>query len=264
VKIRPQSARVGRNRINELLLLGCCILYCAPLDGHAAEQSARSDPRTTVVQKLPCTIRYAGTYVLTRDLTVSGNDGIVVAADDVTIDLGGHSVSFKGAKQGNTSGIWVHNCRHTRIANGAIRNFTVGVYLDASGNHGQTAQNEENHVEGVKIQSSRYAGIKVDFGSHCLIEGCVITNLRGSAIGDVCCGILMSNGESNRILSNRISHIVSKSVSVACGIYSTDKHSVLQANKIGHCSYGIYLPRDSNSKLAGNAFEAVTHKIQLW
>jgi nitrous oxidase accessory protein NosD len=66
--------------------------------------------------------------VLTADVTGCGATGLVVAADGVTLDLNGHTVS--GHQLG--FGIVVSGRRNVTIRNGTVSHFRVGVSADDS------------------------------------------------------------------------------------------------------------------------------------
>ena len=76
--------------------------------------------------------------LITTDTTLDSDigpcvgDGLIVAADDITLDLGGHTVSGTG------TGAGVRVARHTgvEVTNGTIDGFNTGLVLDeADGNH---------------------------------------------------------------------------------------------------------------------------------
>ncbi len=70
-----------------------------------------------------------GHYYLTRNIAVSGLvSGIVISADDVSLDLGGFTIS--GDRTASTYGILVGAVARVEIRNGQIREFNFG--LDAA------------------------------------------------------------------------------------------------------------------------------------
>jgi hypothetical protein len=71
--------------------------------------------------------------VLTRNLTAAEGEGcLVVAADDVALDLAGWVIT--GSGEPAPSGVTSDGPRDTiAVRNGAIRNFTDGVTLEGSG-----------------------------------------------------------------------------------------------------------------------------------
>lgn len=76
---------------------------------------------------------------LTHDIgPCSGKVGLVVAADNVTLDLGGHRVfgtEVLTAPDGQSVGVRVDGTRGSRVTNGEVSNFNVGVEIkNGSGN----------------------------------------------------------------------------------------------------------------------------------
>lgn len=55
---------------------------------------------TTVINSCGTTIRQPGQYILVADLRCSGVDGIVIEADDVSLELNGHNITGLGGNYG--------------------------------------------------------------------------------------------------------------------------------------------------------------------
>lgn len=83
------------------------------------------EPRTHV-DAIPYTITNSGSYYLTENLTAgSGTNGIVIAADDVTLDLNGFVLSGNtGCLYGISLGGWTN--RNITILNGVVRGWPYG------------------------------------------------------------------------------------------------------------------------------------------
>jgi len=75
-----------------------------------------------------CGQTVTGNVVLTRDLSDCKGDGIVIAADDVVVDCGGHVISGTGSGDG------IRAIDHSRLTvkNCVIRDFDKGVHLKSS------------------------------------------------------------------------------------------------------------------------------------
>ena len=71
-----------------------------------------------------------GNYFLTKNLSASG-DCLVIAANNVAIDMKGKTITGNGSGSGITDSGIQHN--FAIIANGKIRNFEDGILLDNSG-----------------------------------------------------------------------------------------------------------------------------------
>jgi hypothetical protein len=61
---------------------------------------------------------------LTHDLAGCAGDGLVISADNVTLDLGGHSLGGTGTG----AGILIEGS-HVRVSNGTVRGFDAGVAI---------------------------------------------------------------------------------------------------------------------------------------
>ena len=76
---------------------------------------------------LPFTISSSGSYVVVKDLSLSTQDtnGIVISADNVTLDLNGHSLTGPGNSTGTSgSGIYIESTRcNIAIHNGTVLNW---------------------------------------------------------------------------------------------------------------------------------------------
>src|SRR5262245_25013784 len=80
----------------------------------------------------PFTITQAGSYGLGGNLTVPANiDGIVIAADNVTLDLNGFAILGSGGGSGVSDAGVVHS--GITVRNGTVRNFATGIEFFHSG-----------------------------------------------------------------------------------------------------------------------------------
>lgn len=85
----------------------------------------------TAIGTLPFTISAPGHYYVTANLATTGS-GITIAADDVTLDLNGFTLSGDG----DTGDLGIATSgtarARIRIRGGTVRNFAVGIFLAAS------------------------------------------------------------------------------------------------------------------------------------
>lgn len=114
------------------------------------------------------------TASLTSDLGPCPGDGILVGADNITIDLGGHTLSGAAAHGGETAGVRVANHTGVRVMNGTITGFDAGVAILGGG--GNTVQKLDVH-----------------------------DNI-GTTMGDLGDGVFISNSKNNRVQGNVIKH----------------------------------------------------------
>ena len=82
--------------------------------------------RPTVVQSVSCGDTITQSVKLTVDLHCSTTDGLDIGANQVTVDLGGHTIF--GASPYN--GVAANGYAYTTIKNGAITGFVNAVFLD--------------------------------------------------------------------------------------------------------------------------------------
>lgn len=79
------------------------------------------------IATLPYTISSSGAYIVTRDLTLTttNSNGITIEADNVTLDLNGHTLTGPGKTAGATgSGIYVNGTHYNiTICNGTVRDW---------------------------------------------------------------------------------------------------------------------------------------------
>ncbi len=77
----------------------------------------------------PTVITAAGEYVVANDFSVPAEtgDGIVIEADDVMLDLGGHVITGPGNKSGRA--IVANGADRVRVSNGTLATFGIGVAL---------------------------------------------------------------------------------------------------------------------------------------
>ena len=150
---------------NKFLLL--VALICVPVIGRAV----------TVIPSLPYTITTPGTYVLESNLTGNGTNGIVVAASNVSINLGGYALIQDPPTATTFSGIWVTGGANVNIQNGTITGFPYGVALGAS----------SSTLKNIRVFDSMSNalfsdGIQVT-ANDCLVENCTIVGVGYTGAG---------------------------------------------------------------------------------
>lgn len=187
-----------------LALLAALLTLALPA---AAQQNAGDDMSTVTVaasaRRQPLVIKRPGTYTLTRNLRVSGATAIEIAASDVTLDLGGHSVIGMGGRKGVA--IAIAGVENVAVTNGKVRHYGIGVQVASSTNvsitdlqiDGEDSGGAPPDVEiGVLIVDSR--GVEV--------RDNVITNtflglfVRGAgSAGNFLAGNLITGGDNGEL-----------------------------------------------------------------
>ncbi|MDQ6726641.1 MAG: right-handed parallel beta-helix repeat-containing protein, partial [Actinomycetota bacterium] len=107
---------------------------------------------------------------LDRDLVRDGGPALVIVADGVTLDLGGHTVSGPPDVRGRGPGILLRGVSGATVRNGTVQRFDAGVAVQGGGGN--------------------------------VIEGLVVENNLGSNDGDFGDGIVVNNSTGNRIQDN--------------------------------------------------------------
>ena len=151
---------------------------------------------------LPLTITQSGSYVLTSDLTgVTGQVGVFVEADDVTIDLNGFAlIGVAGSLHGISSP--ATGIKNLAVRNGVVRDWgSTGVNaFFASSSQFENLRVSDNGLNGIAVSSgSTVTGCTADGNASSGITtgsttrfACTIT--RCTARNNGASGIIASNG----------------------------------------------------------------------
>lgn len=128
---------------------------------------AQIEPRTPI-SALPFTITNSGSYYVTGHLTgVSNSHGILILANDVTLDLGGFTLvgvpgSLDGINVGNAGGLGSFNTTNLVIRHGAVRNWgNAGIQADKA---------RVGRIEGVQVITNGSDGVSA--GSDFVLRDC--------------------------------------------------------------------------------------------
>jgi len=141
------------------------------------------EPRIPISQAdIPKTINTPGSYYLTEDVSSAGN-AIIVAVDDVTIDLAGFALVGPGS--GSYYGIYMNARSNVEIRNGTVRNFLYGIYENNGSGH---------RVIDVRAISNKSGGICLSGSGH-LVKSCTTGNNGTSATSTVF-GIYAGSGST--------------------------------------------------------------------
>ncbi|SMD25021.1 PKD domain-containing protein [Kibdelosporangium aridum] len=152
--------------------------YTVSLAVTAGAMRVQQSRQVTVAPEPPpvgCGDVLVASAVLKSDLVCPQEIGLTIAADNVTLDLGGHSITT-GNPTENSAGIKVAGpavVRNTTIKNGSVRDFTSGIAL--------------SNVAGVKIS---HVGLSASQPIGSLYKGVAIraANAQGVSISDASIG----------------------------------------------------------------------------
>ena len=138
--MRPLVVRLG-----VLALIAAVACQAAQVPGPSPSSSASAasgsaTPAPTPTQSYPsregtCAMRVSESFMLANDLTCTG-DGMVVVSDNITVDLGGHTLTGPGMgpqtwplPQLDSVGVRVGGHTGVTIRNGKTTAFSTGIYF---------------------------------------------------------------------------------------------------------------------------------------
>jgi hypothetical protein len=207
----------------------------------------------TVITSLPYTITAQGSYIINQNLTSTSN-GIVVKANNVTIDLNGYNIA--GSNTGTHYGVYIQGRSNVEIRNGTIRNF------GAHGIYEENISTDSHRVINVRAVKNKGYGIYL-YGSNHMVKDCTVANNgisgisihgQGSAIignlafSNVGTGIGTGNGSTgigNIAYSNGGSGI-------SAGFGSTIKNNTTYYNQYYGIDLNVYNLVDGNTAFDNN------------
>lgn len=137
----------------------------------------------------PTTITQAGHYVVTRDFAIPSGDGVVVQANNVTLDLNGHTLS------GGRYPVYIVEATEVTVKNGRIVGGNIGVVYSAP-----SGLRARVRVEDVELVSQTNQGISMSPVEHVEIVSCRIIGPEG--VGMVIQGLTGPVG--GQVVGNRV------------------------------------------------------------
>lgn len=155
-----------------LRVLSCLVLLAiaAPLSASDGQIDLLLDPSNTT------TIATPGSYVLVSDVTFTPTASacLTITADDVAIDLNGHTITGPGGANGLSAGIHA-NANNTTIRNGTIRSFgNAGIRNTIAARNGLI-------VENVNIRDMNSAGVTANLTSGLTLRRCQFSSVPKSS-----------------------------------------------------------------------------------
>ncbi|MBV8279593.1 MAG: hypothetical protein JO170_30610 [Verrucomicrobia bacterium] len=175
----------------------------------------------TVIDHVPYKITGSGDYELDSDLTAAGTDGIEVDADNVVIDLKGHTLTFTQSQTKHFNGVLVLSAANVTLRNGTISGFVGGVVLEGPQNKAQDLQLLNNADFGAGMNGND--GVVIN----CYIIG---TGTSGSSTGIV----LSDNALGVQVRENQVSEC-------STAISSTSLGSGIIHNYVANSTLGLNL-----------------------
>jgi parallel beta-helix repeat protein len=216
----------------------------APAAGVSASASTAPTPTINVApQSAHCGQRVTSDFVLANDMTCT-TDAFVINADNVTLDLGGHTITGPGMgpqtwPQPQLDAVGVRTGGHTNVTvrNGKISQFSTGIYfIDMEKSRIEDVTSERNRF-GFYIHASNGNAIRRStvvgniYGLHLqdandnLVEGNNLVRQTYNSPGGY--GIYLYRSTGNRIVENTIEN------NVNWGIWFSDaKGNVIFHNNV--------------------------------
>ena len=172
---------------------------------------------------------------LDSDLVDCPNNGIVIGADDITLDLNGHRIDGDGTEfadcpKNEICDVGVVNDRHdgVKVKGGSTREFGVGVLVSRA---------RDNRVVGISSSKNVFFGAVVAGSSRSVVRDSSLSN-NIAPEGD---GIGLFGSDRIEIIDNSIEH------NPGPGIHVDDStHNLIKGNLISHCGPGILIEADRN------------------
>lgn len=224
------SQKSQRHRWNLVGVLGVCAALAALVVPGSAQARA---------MHVTCGATITSDTTLRTELANCPNIGIVIGANDITLDLNGHTVSGDGqpvatCPEGASCDIGIDNTAgHTgvTIRDGAVRGFDVGVLvLGASGNRVHRLASANNSSVGLIVGESRRTGID-----------------HNSSLSDGVSGILVFDSRDNRIEHNSVAGAHGYAIPVFGSSHNRLAENVLDGN-----DHGILLDGSNDNEVTGN------------
>jgi hypothetical protein len=184
---------------------------------------------------------------LTRDLTNCPGVGLRIGADDITLDLNGHTISAAAKRNPKAHGILNVGHDHVTIRGGTVKGFgAYGVRL---------AQVQRNRVQDMTM-TANFTGIGLVESSHNLVERSAMTGSRFT-------GVNLTGGTANRVVHNRVSASVGPGVLLQTSVGDHGSHNLVLENVI--VGNGIQVnPGQVAATIAGNAIDSAGDGIVVY
>jgi CSLREA domain-containing protein len=215
--------------------------------------------------------------VLTQSVRVKNSltdcpaGGLVIGADDITVDLDGHTIDGVG------EGAGIRNPRFdgVTVTNGSVQEFSVGVAVDPSARNVVSTLNATlNALAGIQLSGARDAAVRTNtLGANegeaiALLGGTQATVVRDNTItGNLGRGIWIESSSGNRIEDNSITASEDAAIALDGAANTTLRRNSLSANVGGievlAFSHGTRLERNTVTSGGGGILVAQSNAAQV-
>jgi parallel beta-helix repeat protein len=186
------------------------------------DSAITESPDTRTVGRVSCGDMITTDTTLDSDLLDCPSNGIVIGADDITLDLNGHTVSgdgerFKACPEGEFCDVGILNNGHDRVTvrDGSVRRFECGALVDrARENRVLGISSSQNTSVGFLVvrsaqilvrESSGSRNIAPDAGGIGLLESHDVRIVHNTFRRNSGAGIRIEDSNRNRVARNRLS-----------------------------------------------------------
>jgi hypothetical protein len=219
----------------------------------AAAGPASASPKAT----LQCGQTVTHSVKLNADLSDCPGNGLVIGANDVTVDLSGHTIEGVPLRSGcdspedERSGVANHGGYDRMVVeDGTIQHFDKAVAIGAG-----TVGTSDSRVHHLVVRDARFAGL--DIGSGAGAAATARDRFDHNDISGVTCGagLDLNTASANRFDHNRVSD-ADTGVVICCGDLSDG--NVLEDNRIEHITHvGVLWFESGAGRLAGNSLSDI-------
>jgi len=144
-----------------------------------------------------CGAEIAADTVLRHDLACDRGPALIVVADGITLDLGGHVVAGSADARGRGPGILLRGVSGVTVRNGTVQHFDAGVAVEGGGG---------NVIEGLTVQDN-LGFPDDDFGDGIVVNNSHDNIVRGNIVrgnGPFSGISLGPNATANQVVGNTV------------------------------------------------------------
>jgi hypothetical protein len=132
------------------------------------------------------TVSQPGSYFLTDNLVITSGDGIIITANDVTLDLRGFTIST-AANTSNSSGINLQSSTRIHIRDGGIRGGVIYSAGNFSGSGFFTGIHSASttalvRVSNISVEGMQLFGINLGGNPGTVVESCMVRSIGNTGI----------------------------------------------------------------------------------
>lgn len=217
------------------------------------------DADRAIAAQVGCGDTITSSTTLHRDLLNCPDTGIVIGADNLTLDLNGHRIDGDAAlvdacPEGDICDVGILNqAGHTGITikGGSITDFAVGVFVQEA---------SDNSLRRLTVSKSQFAGVVIQVSSRTLVEESVVSRnglttaeagllilaapdthiVRNRVSGNGAVGVLALSAERNRIAGNVVTD------HPEAGLVIEGVRTKVSENRVRRNGDGIILTGDDN------------------